>query len=329
MRQYKDYACITTADLVARSAYQMGKTPLLPIFAASIGATGAYLGLIVSVSTLTGMLLKPLIGALSDRWGRRTWLIVGTSFFVVMPFFYQFVHTAEHLFVIRLVHGSATAIYGPVTIAYVADQTYKRRAERIGWFGMARSMGYIIGPMTAGWLLLFVEPVQVFSIIGLLSSAVFLPILLLPKQHCSIKKHRVPIHHQLSKALKASSATPSIWLSGGLNALMFIALYTVKTFLPIYALSAGFSVVSVGLFFSVQEAVHMLFKPVGGRIGDRNGYLLAITLGMILLGLTLPLLTLPNSGISLLFLSGVIGIAQALVFPSKLALVATQISTNY
>ena len=71
---------IFVADLIARSAYQMGKTPLLPIFAATLGADGAFLGLIVSVSTFTGIISKPLFGILSDRWGRRIWLIIGTIF---------------------------------------------------------------------------------------------------------------------------------------------------------------------------------------------------------------------------------------------------------
>ncbi|MEE8363751.1 MAG: hypothetical protein V3S18_06755 [Dehalococcoidia bacterium] len=46
---------ITAADLTVRSAYQMGKTPLLPIFAAGLGASDVLLGFIGSVSTLTGM----------------------------------------------------------------------------------------------------------------------------------------------------------------------------------------------------------------------------------------------------------------------------------
>jgi MFS family permease len=79
MEQKRSFALVTTADLIARSAYQMGKTPLLPIFAASLGAGDVFLGLIVSVSTLTGMILKPLVGVFSDRWGRRMWLIVGTA----------------------------------------------------------------------------------------------------------------------------------------------------------------------------------------------------------------------------------------------------------
>ncbi|NEO46734.1 MAG: MFS transporter [Moorea sp. SIO4A3] len=327
--RHRDFACVTVADLVARSAYQMGKTPLLPIFAATLGATGAFLGLIVSVSTVTGMVLKPLIGILSDRWGRRVWLLLGTAFFAVMPFLYQFIQTPKQLLAIRLMHGIATAIYGPVTVAFVAEQTHRRRAERLGWFSMARSGGYILGPAIAGALLLVMEPVQVFTIIGLLSSVVFIPVLLLPEVVPSRKKHRPSFLHQIQESLKAGGRTPAVWLSGGLNATMFIALYAIKAFLPVQALELGMNVALVGLFFSVQEGVHMILRPWGGHLGDYRGYLTAIALGMALLGITLSLLALPQTGLTLLSLAGLMGVAQALVFPSSVALVVTQISPQY
>src|SRR3546814_8360252 len=59
------------ADMIVRTAYQMGKTPVLPMFAAAIGAGELMIGTIVAVSTMTGMVAKPLVGALSDRWGRK------------------------------------------------------------------------------------------------------------------------------------------------------------------------------------------------------------------------------------------------------------------
>ena len=124
---------ITVADFIVRTGYQMGKTPLLPIFAASIGAGDVLLGLIVSVSTMTGIFFKPFVGFLSDRYGRRMWLIVGTSFFVGMPFVYRFVNSPEQLFLVRMIHGVATSIYGPVTLAYVAEQSQYRRGERLAW----------------------------------------------------------------------------------------------------------------------------------------------------------------------------------------------------
>ena len=74
MLKSRNLVKLTVADFTLRTGYQMGKTPLLPLFAAGLGAGDALLGVIVSVSTLTGMVLKPLVGVLSDRWGRRLWL---------------------------------------------------------------------------------------------------------------------------------------------------------------------------------------------------------------------------------------------------------------
>ena len=113
---------LTVADLIVRTAYQMGKTPLLPLFAAGLGANTTFLGLIVSASTLTGMLLKPLFGMLSDRWGRWIWFFIGTLLFSIVPFFYLWVENAHQLLMLRLLHGTATAIYGPVTVAWVIEQ---------------------------------------------------------------------------------------------------------------------------------------------------------------------------------------------------------------
>ena len=324
----KPFAYITGADFLVRSAYQMGKTPLLPIFAATLGAEGALLGFIVSVSTLTGMVLKPIVGVLSDRWGRRCWLIAGTAFFVLMPFVYRFVSTPEQLFAVRVIHGMATAIYGPVTLAYVAEISRQRRAERLGWFGMARKGGYIVGPAVAGWMLLFIDPVSVFTVIGLVSSLALLPVLLLPERSRS-GSHRIPLVPQAVASLVSGARNPSIWLAGGMEGGMYISLYAVKAFLPLFALSAGFNVAVVGIFFSVQEAVHLALSPMGGRLGDRIGHLAAVPMGMIVAGVALSLLTV-NGGVAFLMgLAALIGVGQALAFPSTLAWVSSSVGESH
>jgi len=323
-----NFLSISIADLIARTAYQMGKTPLLPIFAASLGASDVLLGLIVSVSTFTGMVLKPFIGVLSDRWGRRAWLLIGTLFFAGMPFLYPFIQTPEQLFLIRVIHGMATAIYGPVTVAYVAEQTGSRRAEGLGWFGIARSGGYILGPALAGWLLLFVEPATVYTIIGLMSCAIFVPILTLTdRPNRTIQPDSLRQH--LSQAFVAGAKTPGLWLAGFLEATVFVALYAMKAFLPIYALSIGINVAMVGTFFALQEMAVAAAKPVGGRFADRIGYIPATAIGMLGIGVALPLLGMISGLWSLFALAILLGAGQALVFPSTTALVAVQIDTGH
>ena len=321
----RGFVCITSADFVVRSAYQMGKNPLLPFFAAALGAGDAFLGFIVSVSTLTGMVLKPFVGVLSDRWGRRLWLIAGTVFFTLMPFVYRFVTTPEQLFMVRMVHGMATAIYGPVTLAYVAEQSRSRRAERLAWFGSARNAGYIVGPAAGGWMLLTMEPVAVFTVIGIVSCFAFAPIAMLPETAPRRRDSRPPLWEHAVRALVSGGRTPAVWLAGGMEAATYVALYATKTFLPLYALSVGFNIGIAGTFLAVQESAHLLLNPIGGRIGDRAGFLVAVPVGMMLLALSLTLVPVAGNLVLLMGLAVLIGSSQALVFPSTVALLSTRV----
>jgi MFS family permease len=324
----RSFFAITAADLIVRSAYQMGKTPLLPIFAAALGATDLYIGFIVSVSTLTGMVLKPAVGLLSDRWGRRLWLLLGTTLFAIVPFFYLFIRTPEQLLAIRLVHGTATAIYGPVTVACVVELTSKRRGESIGWFSMARSGGYIIGPALGGLLLLTLSPQFVFTIIGGLSLLAFIPILLLGETHQRPSAKRRSWRLQLRLATRTATQSTALWLAGGLEMIMFVGLYAVKAFLPIYGLAIGMNAAQIGLYFAAQEGVTVLMKPLSGRLGDNGGHLKFILGGMALLALALILLSSSN-GMWLLFLSAVLaGAGQAFIAPNTIGLLSNQLHTD-
>ena len=89
------------------------------------------------------------------------------------------------------------------------------------------------------------------------------------------------------------------------------------------------NVALVGMFFSFQEAVHVVLKPFGGRLGDTVGYLKSIFVGILLMGITLCLLTVAHGTLSFMALAALIGVSQALVFPSTVALVATQISAQH
>jgi MFS family permease len=243
-----------------------------------------------------------------------------------MPFFYRFVQTPEQLFLIRIIHGLATAIYGPVTLAYIAELKPKNIAESLGWFGMARSGGYILGPALAGWLLLTMEASAVFTIIGLMSCLAIVPVLSLKEIEIG-KRKNASLFHQIKEALSAGIHTPAIWLSGSLELVTFIALYATKAFLPIFALEVGLSIVLVGLFFSIQEGANILIKPFVGRIADRLGYLETIVGGMVLLSLGLGLVP-QFKGIGLLLPAILTGAAQAFIFPSTIALVSRQITQD-
>ena len=311
------------ADFLVRSAYQMGKTPLLPIFAVSLGASDSFVGLIISVSTITGMIFKPVIGFLSDIWGRRSWLLVGTAFFTFMPFVYTFVDSTQTLFTVRLVHGFATAVYGPVSLAYVAERAHDKKGELLGWFGIAKTSGYVIGPLSAGLLLLYLDPEEVFTLIGILSSAAFIPVLLLAENTPSAQNPRVlSLPRKFLSAIRFGAGSSVVWISGALEGWVYMAVYAVKAFLPIYGLAEGFNVFQVGIFFAVQELVHIVINPLGGRLGDKFGYLLTVVAGMVVIAGAIFYIPSAKQLVALLTTASVIGVAQALIFPSTLAMIS-------
>ena len=288
------------------------------------------------------MLTKPLFGLLSDRMGRRLWLLIGTLIFAGVPFLYGLIETPAQLIAIRLLHGTATAIYGPVTVAYVAERSGRKKAERLGWFGMARSGGYVVGPAVAGWLLLTLEPVAVFTLIGALSMAAFVPVLALGREEKRPRQVTPPRRQprgeraggrgilaagtvrQFVQGHAVLVGAPAVWLSGALEGAVFVVTYVIKAFLPVYALTAGYSTVEIGLFFTVQEGALLLLKPWGGRLGDRLGHLRAVSLGMICLALCLPFLQTATGVVGLLAIAAAMGAAQALIFPATVALIAEQ-----
>ncbi len=325
---------LSSADFIVRSAYQIGKTPLLPLFAAGLGANTTFLGFIISASTLTGMLLKPLFGLLSDRWGRWIWFFFGTLLFSVVPFFYLWVESAHQLLILRLFHGTATAIYGPVTVAWVVEQGREEGtrdnncAERLGWFGMARSAGYMLGPLIGAAMLTIYEPKFVFVIIGFLSSFSFLPVLLLKNRSLPVRTSE-SWRLQFKGALSSGFQTAEIWFAGLLEFVVFLGLYSAKAFLPLYALQQDISVLWVGLFFTTQELTHILARPFGGRLSDRKGYLPVISAGMLLAALSLGLIPFAKLPQPLLMLALGFGLAQALIFPSIIALYAQKIDFRH
>jgi MFS family permease len=135
----------------ARLGYQMARPPVLPRFAAELGADAWLIGLIVGASTLTGVFIKFPAGALSDVLGRRRMLLLGTAFFAFPPFLYLVVQDAYTLLGLRFLHGLATAIFSPVASAAVADLFKAGRGEKLGWFASANEFGSAFGPLEPCW----------------------------------------------------------------------------------------------------------------------------------------------------------------------------------
>lgn len=124
--------------------------PLLPFYAETFGASPVVIGLLFASFSLSQLVAAPLLGTLSDRWGRRPVLLislVGTvASFVVLAM----ADSLAMLFAARIVDGLSG---GNITTAraYIADvTTEENRARAYGFLGAAFGVGFVIGPALGG-----------------------------------------------------------------------------------------------------------------------------------------------------------------------------------
>jgi len=130
------FTALCSVGFFARLSYALARSPVLPLFALYLGAGPEAIGFAVGISTVTGIFFKLPAGALSDIIGRKKTMLIGLLFFAFMPFSYLLVKDYDFLIVIRFLHGLATAIYGPGSMAVVADiaGAKKRRNDVMVFF---------------------------------------------------------------------------------------------------------------------------------------------------------------------------------------------------
>jgi MFS transporter, DHA1 family, tetracycline resistance protein len=149
-------ALIPVLATVMLSAVGIGLTlPILPQLMRAVGHTdqlawrfGAFTGLYALMQSLCA----PLLGSLSDRYGRRPVLLASLAGAVIDYLFMAMAPTLWMLFVGRAIAGVTGASIA-VTSAFIADVTPEaQRARRYGQLGASFGVGFIIGPLIGGWL---------------------------------------------------------------------------------------------------------------------------------------------------------------------------------
>lgn len=126
--------------------------PLLPFYASSFGASAFVVALLAAVFSLAQFLAAPLLGSLSDRWGRKPVFLACTALTVAGYVWLALADTLLAVFLARIVAGIGAGKIG-VAQAIIADATPPdQRARGMGMVGAAFGIGMILGPVLGGLL---------------------------------------------------------------------------------------------------------------------------------------------------------------------------------
>ena len=132
-----------------------------------------YGGWLLFAFAVMQFIFSPILGNLSDRFGRRPVLLASLLAYALDYFLMGLAPTLAWLFVGRMIAGVAGATYGTAS-AYIADVTpAENRAAKFGLIGAAFGVGFIIGPVVGGLLGEFGPRVPFFAagVVALINAA--------------------------------------------------------------------------------------------------------------------------------------------------------------
>ncbi|HEV8515253.1 MAG TPA: TCR/Tet family MFS transporter [Cyclobacteriaceae bacterium] len=133
----------------------------------SVSAAATYGGWLITAYAITQFFCAPIVGGLSDRYGRRPVLLGSLLGFGIDFLFQGFAPTIGWLFLGRVIAGVMGASFSTAG-AYIADiSTPEKKAQNFGMIGAAFGLGFIIGPVIGGLLGGFGSRVPFFAAAGL------------------------------------------------------------------------------------------------------------------------------------------------------------------
>jgi len=136
--------------------------PLLPYYAETFQASEFVTGLLVASYAAAQLIGAPVLGRLSDRFGRRPLLLASIFGTFVGFLLLGFANTLWMLFAARVIDGFTGGNLS-IAQAYITDVTdAKNRSKGLGMIGAAFGLGFIIGPVTGGLLSQFGYGVPAF-----------------------------------------------------------------------------------------------------------------------------------------------------------------------
>jgi MFS family permease len=328
------FTSLCTVGFFARLSYALARSPVLPLFALYLGAGPEAIGFAVGISTVTGIFFKLPSGALSDMIGRKRTMLIGLVVFAIMPFTYLFVKDYQLLILIRFIHGLATAIYGPVSMAVVADAAGTKKGEMLAWFSSITIIGNLLGAPLGGFILHslsataepsigdFHRAYIVSGFAGMMSLILALRLL----KEKDVVDNSSGLKESLKRFLSGIKEVISdrrVVITSNMEGLQNLTVGALEAFLPIYAVTvAGLNELQAGLLWGIQVLVTILSKPIMGKTSDKYGRKPLIVAGMILCAISFGSIPLLKDFYLLMLTAIIFGFGEAFVTSSSAALVA-------
>lgn len=293
-------------------------TPAFPLIEKSMSVTANQVGYLITVFTIPGVVLTPVLGVLADRYGRKQILVPSLVLFGIAGTACFFVTTFHLLLLLRFFQGVGAASLGSLNVTLIGDlYSGRQRATAMGYNASALSIGTASYPAIGGamallgWYVPFLLPILAIPV-GLI--VIFWLKNPEPENKAGFKEY-------LENTWK-SIRNPQVILLFLVCLVTFIILYgSVLTYFPFFA-DKNFSANSfeIGVLLSAMSVSTAIVSSQMGRLSLWFSERKLIIIAFVLYGLSLTLIPFMHSLWLQLIPVMIFGVAQGLNLPSFLNL---------
>lgn len=291
--------------------------PTAPFHIKDLGGSTLQAGLFLGLLTFSSAMFAPLTGAIADRIGQRTVLLVASAAISAITLAYAFLESVPAILALVFVQGFFWSGMLSASSSYmISILPVSRRAEGLGYGGLASIFALAVAPSLGlsiyrrGWFPLAMSCIALNVLMFVI--ATFL----------SPHRHRGPHPPMTLRTI----VEPRIILLAGTLFLYSFGYGGITSFSALYADAAGISPRS--LYLTSLAVAILVARPTLGRLGDRYGYrkVLLPCLGLVALSLAMMAMTPGRTG---LVISGLIfGVGFGLAYPAFAAYVMQHVDDS-
>jgi MFS family permease len=294
--------------------------PALPSLRAELGVPIERVGLVITVFTLPGVLLTPLLGIAADRLGRKRVLVPSLVLFGLAGSTCALARSLEPLLALRLLQGVGAAALASINLTLIGDLFRGRqRTAAMGYNASVLSVGTATYPLVGGGLAMiswhwpFALPILALPVAVLVSVGLREPPVV-PAQRLAAYLGGVWREIRRPPVLALYTASCGI----------FILLYgAYVTFLPLYMADRfDSSPLIIGVVMTSLSLVNALASSQLGRMSTRIPEPKMLRLGFLAFALGLATIPLAPVTAALVIPAGLLGFAFATTIPVVMSLVA-------
>lgn len=237
--------------------------PTLPLYLRSQGIGAAWVGWVVALMPLAGLLLRPFGGWAADGWSRKKPSLIGLGLGALAGLFY--LGPLTMVMAGRFLQGAAMALFAPSSLALTSDLVPENLIGRVmGTRNLILGIGVMSGTALGGFV------VDLFGFTAVWLLVLLLQLIWVPIYWWGVPETLEGPSQQPWWANFSAVLTNRLILAPTLANTGFAAVFaTLQTFYPLVLTEAGYRAAWVGAFLAFYSLISVIFRIPGGYLSDR------------------------------------------------------------